>query len=158
MNYPYLHLILNHLPVLGTLFGLLVLLLAQWRKSAPLQRVSLEIFVLTAVLTLPTYLTGEPTEEALKSMPGISTSVIENHQDAALISSITIGLLGALALFGLWRSRREPELPRWVLLSVLLLALVGSGLMGWTAHLGGEIRHTEIRSGPFGSPITQPTP
>ncbi len=158
MNYPYLHLILNHLPVFGTLFGLFMLLLAQWRKSDALRHVSLEIFVLTAVLTLPAYLTGEPTEEVLKTIPEISKSFIESHQDAALISALVIGLLGVIALFGLWRSRREQELPRWVLLSVLLLALVGSGLMGWTAHLGGEIRHTEIRSGPFGSPITQPTP
>ncbi|MGE0129250.1 MAG: hypothetical protein AB7U82_14335 [Blastocatellales bacterium] len=90
-------------------------------------------------------------------MPEISKPLIESHQDAALFSSIIVGVSGVLALFGLWRSRREEALPRWVTVSALFLALAGSELMGWTAHLGGEIRHTEIRSGPFGNPITQPT-
>jgi hypothetical protein len=30
---------------------------------------------------------------------------------------------------------------------VLLLAIASGGLMAQTAHLGGQIRHTEIRNG-----------
>jgi hypothetical protein len=42
---------------------------------------------------------------------------------------------------------------RWVLAGrllkvvVLLLAITSGGLMAQTAHLGGQIRHTEIRNG-----------
>jgi asparagine N-glycosylation enzyme membrane subunit Stt3 len=60
MNWAHIHLSLNHLPVVGTFFGVLLLLLALLRKSEELKRVSLGVFVLTALLALPVYFTGEP--------------------------------------------------------------------------------------------------
>jgi len=46
MNWAHVHLLLNHLPVVGTFFGVLLLLLALLRKSEELKRVSLGVFVL----------------------------------------------------------------------------------------------------------------
>lgn len=40
MNWAHVHLSLNHLPVVGTFFGVLLLLLALLRKSEELKRVS----------------------------------------------------------------------------------------------------------------------
>ena len=60
MNWAHIHLSLNHLPVVGTFFGVLLLLLALLRKSEELKRGSLGVFALTALLALPIYFTGEP--------------------------------------------------------------------------------------------------
>ncbi|HEY1023335.1 MAG TPA: hypothetical protein VGE06_13540, partial [Flavisolibacter sp.] len=41
----------------------------------------------------------------------------------------------------------QAGLRRWLRPLVLLLALVTVGIMVVTAHLGGQVRHTEIRPG-----------
>lgn len=146
MNYAHLHLILNHIPVLGTIFGLLVLIAGMVRRNVTLQKTSLATFFVAALLTIPTFLTGEPAEDWVRGIPEISREVIEQHDDSAMIAFIIVGLLGLWALFGLWRFRRAAP-ARWVNLVALLLALAGSGTMIWTAELGGRIRHTEIRPG-----------
>jgi len=50
----------------------------------------------------------------------------------------------ALALWA-WRSKQTP---RWIALAGVVGTLAVSALMGWTANLGGQIRHTEIQSAP----------
>jgi hypothetical protein len=56
------------------------------------------------------------------------------------------GVTGIAALIGLIIFRRAEKLPGWVIGAALVLSLATSGLMGWTANLGGQIRHTEIRA------------
>jgi hypothetical protein len=54
---------------------------------------------------------------------------------------------GVVALAGLILFRRAEKLPGWIVAATLVFSLATSGLMGWTANLGGQIRHTEIRAG-----------
>ena len=61
----------------------------------------------------------------------------------AMISIATTGLLALAALF-FFRWQIATRVLKGV---VLLLAITSGGLMAQTAHLGGQIRHTEIRSG-----------
>ena len=49
MNGAQLHLLLNHFPILGTLFGLLVLAAGLWKKSEDLQKAALVCFLLPEV-------------------------------------------------------------------------------------------------------------
>jgi hypothetical protein len=84
MNWAHIHLSLNHLPVVGIIFGVLLLLLALLRKSEELKRVSLGVFVLTALLALPVYFTGEPAEEVVEHVPGVAESLIGRHENAAV--------------------------------------------------------------------------
>lgn len=145
MNGAHLHLLLNHLPVLGTAFGILLLLFALLRKSDELKRVSLGVFVLTALSAVPAYLTGEPAEELVGKLPGVLDVLIEQHEEAALIALIVAGVTGAVALLGLILFRRAETLPVWVVAVSLMLSVATGGLMARTANLGGQIRHTEIR-------------
>lgn len=145
MNGVYLHLLLNHLPVIGTIFGLLLLLFALLRQSEEGKRIALGVFVFAALAAVPTYLTGEPAEEVAESLPGVTKAFIESHEEAALFALIAIGLTGLVSLVGLWLARRAEKLPPWMVVAPLALALIASGLLSWTANLGGQIRHTEIR-------------
>jgi uncharacterized membrane protein len=146
MNWGHIHLILNHLPVVGTIFGVLLLMLALLRKSEELKRVSLGVFVFTALLALPVYFTGEPAEEVVEHLPGVVKSLIEEHENAALLALLMAGATGVVALAGLIVFRRAKRLPGWIVGGALVLSLATSGLMGWTANRGGRIRHTEIRT------------
>ena len=61
MNAPHLHLILNHVPTIGSAIALGLLLLGLLRRQEALTRVSLEVFYVVALLTLPAYLSGVAT-------------------------------------------------------------------------------------------------
>lgn len=147
MDWVHVHLLLNHVPVVGTIIGSLLLLAAMVRKSDELKKASLVIFVVTALVAIPVFLTGEPAEELTENLPGVSEAVVERHEDSALLSLVAVEFLGAVSLLGLillWRARRTAA--RWVVSLALAASIVAAGLMAWTATLGGQIRHTEIRS------------
>ncbi|MCI0487581.1 MAG: hypothetical protein L0229_13395 [Blastocatellia bacterium] len=147
MNSAYLHLALNHIPVVGAIFAIALLVFAIVKKSEEIKKVSLWAFVILALVTIPVYLTGEPAEEMVEHLPGVSESIIHTHEDAALLAMIAMEVLGAFALMGLILSRKAKRLPAWVTLGALALSLAAGGLMARTANLGGEIRHPEIRDG-----------
>lgn len=151
MNYAYLHLVLVHIPAIGIVFGLLLLLVAVAKKSEELKRVTLGAFVIIALVTIPVYLTGEPAEELVERLPGVSESIIDDHEDSGLVSLAAAELTGLMALGGLFLFRRSRAIPGWFITAMLILSVGSTGSMMRTAHLGGEIRHTEIRSEPKGS-------
>jgi uncharacterized membrane protein len=145
MNTTHLHLLLNHVPVLGTVFGLLILLIGCWRKSDELKKAALILFTLTTLVTVPVYLTGEPAEDAVERLPGVSKSIIEKHEEAAVVAFTGIIVLGVVSLVGLLRYRHDRILPPWFTSSAIVASLIVCGLMAWTSNLGGQVRHTEIR-------------
>ncbi len=147
MNSAHLHLLLNHAPVLGTIFGAGLLVFAVWKKSQEETKAALGFLVVAGLLTVPAYLTGEPAEGVVGSLPGVSQSVIEQHEEAATIAFVAVAVLGVGALIGLVLFRKGKAVPLWFGYVVLAASLLVGGLMAWTANLGGQVRHTEIRSG-----------
>ena len=145
MNPAHLHLIINHVPLVGTALTLLLLVVALWKKSEELKRVSLWFLVLMAAVSVPAYLTGEPAEEIVERIPGISQAVIEGHEEAAQWAFGGQIALGLLAMVGLLVGRVRQRLPNGFAVALLVLALVVGALMARTANLGGLIRHPEIQ-------------
>ena len=144
MNGAHLHLLLNHLPVLGVGFGLLLLLAARFRRSTELTAAALVVFVLAGGAAGLAYLTGEPAEDAIEQYTGVNKDAIEEHEEAALVALGLTGLLGLGALAGLVGMRRQ-ALPGKYFGGIMLVgALAASGAMAYTANLGGGIRHPEI--------------
>ena len=147
MSAAHVHLLLNHIPILGTIGGLLLLGYGMIRKSEDVKRASLFAFTITALVTIPVYLTGDGTAQIVGNLPGVSTAIIAQHDTAATFTIVAIEILGIVSLLSLWLSRRSPEIKRKLVFAVLVLAIIASGLGAWTGNLGGQIRHTEVRSG-----------
>ena len=146
MSWAHIHLALSHVPVIGLLIVLLLLAVASLRRSTELMRVSYALLVLLAAAAVVVYLTGEPAEELVENLPGFSEPLVERHEEAALIATIGMVVLGLVALVGLIRFRGPRIAPAWYGRGVLLLALLTGGVITWTANLGGQIRHSEIRA------------
>jgi len=72
VNLAHLHLLLNHVPTVGSVVALGLLLLALVRRDEPLKLVGLEVLFAIAVLTLPAYMTGVAAFQKLRNQPGIS--------------------------------------------------------------------------------------
>ncbi len=145
MNAAHLHLIVNHFPVVGLLFGILLFAAAGVRRSEDLGRAALWTFVLTGVAGIVAYLTGSGAEEAVEGLAGVSERFVERHEEAALLATAAAGVAGLIALTGLIGFRRGSAFPRWFNPAVLAAALVAGGLMARAANLGGQIRHPEIQ-------------
>lgn len=144
MNEAHLHLMLTHLPVVGTLIGLLILIYALLARRAEAVVIALGVFVFSGLSALAVYVTGEAAEEAIEGRAGLAEALIEQHEEAALVALIAAGALGLWSLLGLLLARRG--VPAWIARAALVLALLVSGLMAWTSNLGGQISHPEIRS------------
>ncbi len=143
MNSAHIHLILNHIPVLGIGFGVLLMFYGFFRKSDELIKVSLGIFVLAALITIPVYLTGEPAEEIVENLAGVSEAFIDPHEDWGFYSLILMEITGVLALLNLVLFGRS--FGKKLLQVTFLGSIIAAGSILWTANLGGKIRHTEIR-------------
>jgi len=60
MNAAYTHIVLNHIPVIGMIIGFFLLVIGLLARRHILVKVSLVMFVVFALFTIPVYLTGEP--------------------------------------------------------------------------------------------------
>ena len=141
-----MHLAMTHVPVILSLVGLIILIVAFFIKNTTLTKTSYILIFVAGVGALPVYFSGEGTEEAIESLPGVSDAVIERHEEIAKLAMISIGAAGLVALGALLAFRWQVA-ARVFKMVVLLLAVTAGGLMIQTAHLGGQIRHTEIRNG-----------
>jgi len=147
MNPAHLHLMLNHLPVIGVPLVAALLVWAMVRRSRELYRTAMGAVVLVAALTYPVFLTGEPAEDRVEDTVWASKDLIHEHEERAEAALIAVLVTGAIAGFGLWQSRGGREVPRLVGGITLAGLAVGTGLLAWTALAGGPIRHDEIRPG-----------
>lgn len=143
MNPAHIHLLLNHVPLFGVLAVTILCAVALVRRQQGLARGGLVVALLTAIVALVVYLTGEPAEELVENLPGVSEAVLETHEEVALIATIVLGAYGVLALFSLFAFRHGVTMRfTRILLILSFLPLVA---MAYTAYLGGQIRHSEIR-------------
>lgn len=134
------HLALNHLPTVGILIGVLQLAYATYAQNISLQRASYVILVLAGVFTLITYLTGEPAEHAMEELIPDAHDWIHEHEEWAEWTLWAGLLTGALALGAIIKPAN-----RMLRNLTLICGALSLGLLLYTAHLGAEIRHTEIR-------------
>lgn len=146
MDLAHLHLLLNHFPTIGTIMGGGLFVLSLITNSDDLKRASLVVLLGISLIAIPTYISGNGAQDAVKSLPGVSKTLIETHEGAALVALGFIEVTGAFAWLGLWQFRRLARVPNWNLAVILVLTAVTLGLMARASNLGGEIRHGEIRA------------
>lgn len=147
MDATHLHLLLNHFPIIGTLLGVGVMLYGYVTSSDQVKKVALWTWALMALIAIPVYLTGEPAEEAVEGLAGVSESLIHEHEEAAELAIWLMEALGALSLLTMLFYKTKPALSKTLLLVSTILGFVVFGAMARTGYLGGQIRHSEIRNG-----------
>ncbi len=146
LNGAQVHLLFNHLPILGIPFSLLLVGVGLWRKSLEIQKFGLGALVLVGLLSVVAFKSGDAAEDVVEEAPGISESMIHEHEESAELAFWFLEGIAVLSLGGLVYFRAPRTLPTWFTLVVLTGMLVGSGLMANAGHLGGLINHPEIRA------------
>lgn len=146
MTEVHLHLLVTHLPVFGSFIGALVLSYGLWAKSQQTKNAAYLLFMLSAIGAAIAYLTGEGAEEAVEKIAGVSEQLIEQHEDAAVYSLLSLVVLGAFSGIALLANRAKSSWANPASSVILFLSMLSFGLVAWTGYLGGQIRHTEIAS------------
>ncbi len=145
MNAAQIHLALNHLPLAFTGIGAALLVLALAWKSRELRQVAAGLIVVGALCTVPVFLSGEPAEEIVEDLQGVSHQDIHEHEEAGELVLILTAILGVATLAVLLFERWKQPAPRLVWMGVFILAVLVLAFFIRTAHLGGLVRHHELQ-------------
>jgi hypothetical protein len=145
MNGAHFHLLVNHIPIIGSIIGMLILMVGLVIKNITVKQTGLCTLIFAALSTSVVLFSGDPAADAVKGLPGVSESMIEHHEDIAYSSLwvvIPMGLSAALAFYSLLKKEKSGNT---LTLVTFFLSLIVMGMMAWVGLTGGEIRHTEIR-------------
>jgi hypothetical protein len=156
MNLAHLHLVMNHVPTVGSVAALGLLLLGFVRRNDHLKHAGLELLFVIAVLTLPVYVSGVAAHRELEDRSEISDDAVRVHHDAALIGFTVTELAGFVAWVALWQSRRRGRQAPGLVAAATVLLVVALAVMGRAANLGGGIRHPEIVAADAAAPAGEP--
>lgn len=146
---PHLHVLLNHIPSLGSVLALGLYALSLYNKDERLQHGSIMAFLALALLAIPTYISGAASRWNIQGRgdTDVINGLIFAHQNVAILAFAAIGVTGCFAWVALWQIRRFGAVPKWNQMVILVLGIVTVLLMIKTGSLGGRINHPEIRSG-----------
>ena len=153
LNWAHTHLLLNHFPIVGAFFGLLLLLYAVVKRSDDLKRASYWTFVIITLIAIAkrlakseiaVYYSGTQASAVVSGLPGVRGEIIHRHRQVAEWSLIAIEILGALSLVGLLFLRSKRAINLFVVV-ISIMAIATTGLVSWAGLQGGIIRHTEVR-------------
>jgi uncharacterized membrane protein len=153
----HVHLLVNHAPILGSLFALALLVASLFFAPDVLRRTAFVVLIGTGIAAFVANQTGEPAEDAIRGFPGVSRDVIHEHEEIGEKAFIAAAVLGVLAVGALARWRRTP-VPRSATMVMLAGSVVVGGLMAYTGLLGGRVRHSEVRPGavPADAAVVEP--
>ena len=145
VKWAHLHLALNHVPVLGTCFVLLLFLIGMVRRQEEMKRLSLWGFLFLGVFSMGLKYTGDWAFAALKGVNWLDPAIVELHEAAADRAVMGTVLLAVLASGDLFIGKKMRATVPWLNGIILVTAVATLVLMILAANLGGDIRHTEVR-------------
>ena len=146
MNDAHLHMVFNHFPIIGTIFGLGILITGIVTKNKSIQNVSYVLFIIAAITAFISMSTGEGAEELVQDMPSVGKKIIHEHEEIAEKLALILYLLGTVSILGLYTNSKNHSKAKLVSFVVAVIAIAGVVLGKFVGTSGGEIRHTEIRN------------
>ncbi len=147
MNSIHLHLMLNHIPIFGTIILFILFSYSVFRQKEDLSKKLLWLFPVLAVFTTILILTGDPSANVVRTYEGINREAIDTHETFGYISFYLILAISALSFAGIYFSKKKNILPSWIKYGIIILSFLCTVAIAWTGKLGGEIRHVEISKG-----------
>jgi uncharacterized membrane protein len=138
--------IVNHFPIIGTIFGLGILISGMILKNNSVKNTAYVLFIVAAIFAAFSMGTGEGAEELVEDMPTVGKQIIHEHEEMAEKLAVVLYVLGIISLGGLILSYLKNAKTRMLSYVALVVAVVGVFFAQQTGTTGGEIRHTEIRT------------
>ena len=155
-DWAHIHVMINHLPIIGLPIAAAVLALGMAQRSRDLLLAAALLTVVIGASSFAVKQTGERAEEAVEELAWADHETIHDHGEAgekatiaALVAALTAAVVG-------WRLRGQAVITLGGPAVLLVLLLATAGLMAWTGLEGGEIRHDEFGAPAAANPSTTP--
>jgi hypothetical protein len=158
LTWPYVHVLINHFPVVLATMGFLAVIGALITNRRGLWLYAMGTLTVAGLIIYPVHFTGDEASHALRGMWYIQRDMIHAHDDAAGITMLLTLLVGAISAYAWWRAlrRRDEMIPGLLRAAVSIGALAAFASASWTSYLGGKIIHDapvlELRTAPAGLP------
>ena len=125
MNDAHLHLVVNHFPIIGTIFGLGILIAGMVLKNKTTINIAYILFIISAIFGFASMYTGEGAEEMVEDMPSIGDRIIHEHEEMAEKLALILYVLGAISLLGLYLNIKQHSKAKVITYLALTVAVVG---------------------------------
>lgn len=146
MNWAHVHLLVNEVPIIASLFAVGFLFLGLvTRERAGWVRAALFTLVVAFASAAAAFLSGSPALEVIEGMPRTSGKALMGHHVAAVVavSAASIALVATIVVLVV--HKRRGFHPRWSIAILFAAMLIASGALVWTGSAGGRINHPEIQ-------------
>lgn len=147
MDAAYLHILINHFPIVLALLGVAAVLASfVWRRRA-VWLYAVATLTLAGLSVYPVALTGNAAEESMEDMNYVQRRAIHEHEEAADIAKWVMLATGVLSAYAWWRALRAAprdeslDTPRWLRGLVVLGAVASAGTVSWAAKKSDVIMH-----------------
>lgn len=144
MDPVWMHLLVNHIPIIVPVFGLLVVIVGLLLKNPTVKRVGIVVYVVSGLAIYPANMTGESAEDKVEQISGVSKHQVHEHEEAAELMLTLMSVALVLGLLHLFNRPANPMFQRMVLIA-FILAATWSAVQGViTGHEGGLIRRPDL--------------
>jgi uncharacterized membrane protein len=145
-SWSHLHILVSVFPSFGLVFVLGFFVTGLLTNNDGVKRTCLVLFGMLALLSVPTYFSGDGSMAVLAKNSQISKATMNSHYTWGMAALVALVLTGVAAWVELWRSHRAGRTSGDPLHLVLGLAIVALGLTVVASELGWEINHRELQS------------
>jgi len=146
MNNEHLHMMINHFPIIGTIFGLGILLTGMFLKNKSVKNTAFVVFIFSALFVALSMATGEGAEEVSQKLPSVTKELIHQHEEMAEKLALVLYITGLFSLISIYSTFKRNPLAKLTSFITLILSAVGIFFALQTGITGGSVRHTEIRN------------
>src|SRR5205085_1254065 len=98
MNIAYLHVVFNHLPIMGVPIGVALLALGAYARNEAIKRAALLVFVAIGIATIGVFMAGRIGHEYVEQLPGVSETAVDAHGAMAGVALLCTELLALVSL------------------------------------------------------------
>lgn len=144
INWPYVHLLVNHFPIILSVIGVSAAIVAEILHRRGIWLYATASLVLAGLFAIPTDITGDQAGDVMRRAWYVSRQAVAAHDDAAGWTLWVLIIGGIIAAYAFWRLVRAPEvypLPLWLRALVIVAAVIGLATVVRTSLLGGRIVH-----------------
>jgi uncharacterized membrane protein len=137
---------LTHIPIIGIFIGIGIMIYGLLIKNETLLKVSLTLFIIMAILMIPSYFTGEWSKLIIEKKLGVSDKIIQSHESFAVKAVFLMLILMILAIINFIFINKKHTYSNLLTIIILIFSIIIAVVMTKVGDLGGQIRHTEINT------------
>ncbi|MFW5662645.1 MAG: hypothetical protein ACOCZW_02880, partial [Bacteroidota bacterium] len=145
MNGVEWHLLLNHFPIVGTIFTAGFFAAGVIFRQFTLIQAALISYIVIALIAIPVYFTGEQAEAIVEERPGINPELIKAHEEHGVNAFILVEITGLAALIALLAGIEKKEKTGMIGMIAFIISLLAIVFAVMAGSSGGKISHPELR-------------